>query len=311
MDTKRQLNACASSSSSSPGRIQPTTNPFTACPHGLSSFRRLMSILYLLSLLSLVRGMCSDPGVPTDGYLLSQNVTFPVSDTEEVEFACNYGYMLLGNDTLVCESGGTWSSSLPQCTGIMSGASTAPGPRSTPYGAMLSTATGHEETTAAEVSSVAINAFIIAGTQASATVGGSPPSKDELSSDDGSVDALRVFLYVVLAAFLTILAAYMVVLATKAVNKRISRTEPDPEDAPLNGLPMSAWAADSGAQPQNADAERGNRPKGRHTTYRALSATGRENIQYVEGNFYLDSRPGEPIMNSEDYIEELTNMRVM
>ena len=56
---------------------------------------------------------CSDPGSPMNGTRLGKVDSFPFQT--EVSFACNNGYQLQGNDSIVCTSHGLWSDTLPSC----------------------------------------------------------------------------------------------------------------------------------------------------------------------------------------------------
>lgn len=60
------------------------------------------------------RNRCLDPGTPDNGRRLGRN-SFLVGS--RVTFICNTGYHMRGNDTLICQSNGNWSTELPRCIG--------------------------------------------------------------------------------------------------------------------------------------------------------------------------------------------------
>ena len=52
---------------------------------------------------------------------LENGVPFIVMDTyhfdDIVTYQCDIGYVLSGSDTIICKADGTWSTSLPTCSG--------------------------------------------------------------------------------------------------------------------------------------------------------------------------------------------------
>ena len=59
---------------------------------------------------------CGDPGRPTNG----DRVLSDTSLGSQVLYICNPGFELSGSLRRVCETTGSWSSSLPTCTGMSS-----------------------------------------------------------------------------------------------------------------------------------------------------------------------------------------------
>ena len=55
---------------------------------------------------------CGNPGFPSHGAILDYSTVY----TSEVRYECNAGYTLQGPDRRTCQSNGTWSGSLPQCS---------------------------------------------------------------------------------------------------------------------------------------------------------------------------------------------------
>ena len=59
--------------------------------------------------------MCDDDDVssPSHGSVITDGTG--VGDT--ATYYCDYGYDLIGNGTVTCQSSGDWSGSLPTCVG--------------------------------------------------------------------------------------------------------------------------------------------------------------------------------------------------
>ncbi|XP_045124302.1 sushi, von Willebrand factor type A, EGF and pentraxin domain-containing protein 1-like isoform X1 [Portunus trituberculatus] len=60
-----------------------------------------------------VRKMCPTLTSPENGILLDTRKMFHYGDM--VSFQCNFGYVMVGTDTLVCTSSGIWNGTLPEC----------------------------------------------------------------------------------------------------------------------------------------------------------------------------------------------------
>ena len=59
---------------------------------------------------------CPRPIAPTNGRIVTlATSTYQVGST--VRFTCNPGYTLSGSTSITCQTGGTWSSPYPTCTG--------------------------------------------------------------------------------------------------------------------------------------------------------------------------------------------------
>ncbi|RWS09468.1 uncharacterized protein B4U79_12754 [Dinothrombium tinctorium] len=56
---------------------------------------------------------CPSLESPVNGKLLSTKQIYHFGDI--VKFACNFGYILLGSESLVCTSNGIWNGSIPEC----------------------------------------------------------------------------------------------------------------------------------------------------------------------------------------------------
>lgn len=60
-----------------------------------------------------VRKMCPALESPANGMLLDTHPMYHYGDW--VKFHCNFGYVMVGSDTLACTSSGTWNGTLPEC----------------------------------------------------------------------------------------------------------------------------------------------------------------------------------------------------
>ncbi|KAK7079934.1 Calcium ion binding, partial [Halocaridina rubra] len=60
-----------------------------------------------------VRKMCPSLEVPANGVLLDTRDMYHYGDL--VKFQCNFGYVMVGSDTLACTSNGVWNGTLPEC----------------------------------------------------------------------------------------------------------------------------------------------------------------------------------------------------
>ena len=54
---------------------------------------------------------CSDPGIPENGQRFHTNFLFG----SIVKFSCNNGYIIVGDDTIVCSENGHWNTTIPTC----------------------------------------------------------------------------------------------------------------------------------------------------------------------------------------------------
>lgn len=54
---------------------------------------------------------CSDPGIPENGQRFHTNFLFG----SIVKFSCNNGYIIAGDDTIVCSENGHWNTTIPTC----------------------------------------------------------------------------------------------------------------------------------------------------------------------------------------------------
>ncbi|XP_006817082.1 uncharacterized protein LOC102809565 [Saccoglossus kowalevskii] len=62
--------------------------------------------------------MCQHPGIPDNGYLLSASIGAAVHAGHKLQYECNSGYELSGNDTIICTSDAVWSGEIPICSGV-------------------------------------------------------------------------------------------------------------------------------------------------------------------------------------------------
>lgn len=60
-----------------------------------------------------VRKMCPSLGAPKNGRLLTESRHYRFTDM--VHFMCDFGYIMEGNEALLCNSAGQWNGSVPQC----------------------------------------------------------------------------------------------------------------------------------------------------------------------------------------------------
>ncbi|KAK3869849.1 hypothetical protein Pcinc_024872 [Petrolisthes cinctipes] len=60
-----------------------------------------------------VRKMCPALESPANGLLLDTRPMYHYGDY--VKFQCNFGYVMIGSDTLACTSSGSWNGTLPEC----------------------------------------------------------------------------------------------------------------------------------------------------------------------------------------------------
>ncbi|XP_063614589.1 sushi, von Willebrand factor type A, EGF and pentraxin domain-containing protein 1-like isoform X2 [Penaeus indicus] len=61
-----------------------------------------------------VRKMCPALESPENGKLLDTRSMYHYGDL--VKFHCNFGYVMIGSDTLTCTSNGAWNGTLPECS---------------------------------------------------------------------------------------------------------------------------------------------------------------------------------------------------
>ena len=76
------------------------------------------SMIFSFILLTVVD--CGTPEMPTNGAIDLRSTTFDST----VQYACNTGYSLVGQNTSVCQADGEWSSRPPSCEGEWRSAST-------------------------------------------------------------------------------------------------------------------------------------------------------------------------------------------
>ena len=76
------------------------------------------SMIFSFILLTVVD--CGTPEMPTNGAIDLRSTTFDST----VQYACNTGYSLVGQNTSVCQADGEWSSGPPSCEGEWRSAST-------------------------------------------------------------------------------------------------------------------------------------------------------------------------------------------
>ena len=57
--------------------------------------------------------MCPPLEAPENGVILSTKEMFHFGDL--VSFQCDFGYVMSGTASLLCNSGGVWNGSIPQC----------------------------------------------------------------------------------------------------------------------------------------------------------------------------------------------------
>ena len=59
---------------------------------------------------------CPDPGTLTNGTKVGTDYSQGMS----VNFSCDTGYRLIGEQQITCNTNGTWSSATPTCQGMLS-----------------------------------------------------------------------------------------------------------------------------------------------------------------------------------------------
>jgi hypothetical protein len=56
---------------------------------------------------------CQNPDAPTNGKVSGNSYFFG----DQIQYECEEGFHLVGNDQAVCSENGTWSAEAPQCKG--------------------------------------------------------------------------------------------------------------------------------------------------------------------------------------------------
>ena len=62
-----------------------------------------------------LEGDCPDPGTPTNG----TKVGTDYNEGSSVNFTCDIGYTLMGEQEITCNANGTWTSATPTCQGLI------------------------------------------------------------------------------------------------------------------------------------------------------------------------------------------------
>ena len=60
---------------------------------------------------------CPRPVAPTNGRIVTSTTSQIYQVGSTARFTCNLGYTLSGSASITCQTGGTWSSPYPTCTG--------------------------------------------------------------------------------------------------------------------------------------------------------------------------------------------------
>ncbi|XP_077865759.1 CUB and sushi domain-containing protein 3-like [Saccoglossus kowalevskii] len=78
----------------------------------------LLCLLHMLRTISFTTGQCTDPGMPDNGYFSSPaSPVFPVAVNATLEYACNAGNTMYGDDVITCTET-IWSNQVPLCTNL-------------------------------------------------------------------------------------------------------------------------------------------------------------------------------------------------
>lgn len=57
---------------------------------------------------------CYEPAIPAFGKIIAKHFTYG----SVANYSCVYGYMLVGNPSVVCEADGTWEGDMPTCVPV-------------------------------------------------------------------------------------------------------------------------------------------------------------------------------------------------
>lgn len=70
-------------------------------------------LLHIVSVYVLPAVECGFPNTVENGRITGIDFTYP----HTVQFVCNEGYRLVGNDSTTCQASGQWSAESPTCLG--------------------------------------------------------------------------------------------------------------------------------------------------------------------------------------------------